>query len=115
MAGLGPRRTGYISNHKRYLLDMGAVLAQAIPVEENQLPRRKPNARDLQERELLSKEMKGFREANLLKQTTLAEVLGLSRRTIQMIESGSISPHPGTVSAFRLLVAKYKSAKSVKI
>ena len=79
------------------------------------MPRRKPNAKDLQERELLAEEMKQFREDNLLKQITLAEVMDVSRRTIQMIESASITPHPQTVKAFKDLVLKYKKAKSVKI
>jgi DNA-binding XRE family transcriptional regulator len=79
------------------------------------MPRRKPNAKDLAAREVLAEEMKSFRRDNLFNQKKLAEVLELSRRTIQMIEGGSITPHPGTIKAFKDLAAKFKAAKEVTI
>ena len=79
------------------------------------MPRRKPSARDLEAREVLAEEMKNVRRDNLLNQKELADILDLSRRTIQMIESGSITPHPATLAAFRNLVAKHKAAKEISI
>lgn len=79
------------------------------------MPRRKPNEDDLAARAVLADEMKDFRKTNLLNQKQLAEVLELSRRTIQMIEGGTITPHPGTLQAFRDLVEKYRKAREVSI
>lgn len=79
------------------------------------MARRKPNDKDLAERKLLADCMVVFRKNNLLTQKDLAEVLDLSRRTIQMIESGSITPHPTTLKAFNGLVAKYQKAKEISI
>lgn len=79
------------------------------------MPRRKPNEDDLKSREVLAKQMKDFRRDNLFNQKKLAEILELSRRTIQMIESGSITPHPSTLLAFKNLAAKYKAAKEISI
>lgn len=79
------------------------------------MPRRKPNDDDIKAREVLAKQMKDFRRDNLFNQKKLAEILDLSRRTIQMIESGKITPHPGTLLAFKTLAAKYKTAREVSI
>ena len=49
-----------------------------------------------------------FREDNHLSQKLLAEVIGISRRTIQSIEAGSILPHKATLDAFEKLREKYK-------
>jgi DNA-binding XRE family transcriptional regulator len=79
------------------------------------MPRRKANDKDRAASKVLAEEMISFRKENLFNQKKLAEVLDLSRRTIQMIESGTITPHPSTISAFRDLVDKFKAAKQVTI
>lgn len=79
------------------------------------MPRRKPNAKDLEAREVLSQEVKDFRRDNIMNQKTLAEVLNLSRRTIQMIEGGAITPHPATIQVFRDLAEKHRKAKKISI
>lgn len=79
------------------------------------MPRRKPDEDDLKARVVLAAEMVRFRKDNLMTQKKLADILVLSRRTIQMIESGSISPHPATMQAWANLKHKYREAKSVKI
>lgn len=79
------------------------------------MPRRKPDDDDLKAREVLAGEMISFRKSNLFTQKKLADILDLSRRTIQMIESGKITPHPSTITAFKSLVAKYKAASEVSI
>jgi len=49
-----------------------------------------------------------FREANKLSQRFLAEIIGISRRTIQGIEAGILAhPHPSTLKAFADLREKY--------
>lgn len=73
------------------------------------MPRRKPDEDDLKAREQLAEEMISFRQNNLFTQKKLAEILDLSRRTIQMIETGTISPHPGTLRAWKTLVSKYRA------
>jgi len=79
------------------------------------MPRRKPNEDDLKAREELAAEVIAFRKNNLFNQKKLAEILDLSRRTIQMIESGLITPHPATLDAIRMLFNKHKEAKKISI
>lgn len=73
------------------------------------MPRRKPDEDDLKAREELAAAMVAFRANNLFTQKKLAETLEISRRTVQMIESGCISPHPGTLRAWKTLVSKYRA------
>lgn len=73
------------------------------------MARRKPTPEDLTRRVSRSEEWYSFRKDNLFTQLRLAEVLGLSRRTVQMIEAGKITPHPNTLRLFEALQAKYKS------
>jgi len=54
-----------------------------------------------QERDRLAKECLDFRKKYLFSQVKLAEALGISRRTIQMIEGGLTLPHMSTRSKFR--------------
>lgn len=79
------------------------------------MPRRKPDEDDLKARVVLAAEMVAFRKDNLFTQKKLADILGLSRRTIQMAEAALISPHPATMQAWNNLKHKYREAKSVKI
>lgn len=48
-----------------------------------------------------------FRKKNLLTQVMLADLLAISRRTVQMVETARVSPHPGVLSRFRTLQQKY--------
>jgi DNA-binding XRE family transcriptional regulator len=48
-----------------------------------------------------------FREANKLSQRFLAEIIGISRRTIQCIEAGLVTPHQTTIQKFEELRQKY--------
>jgi transcriptional regulator with XRE-family HTH domain len=72
------------------------------------MPRLKPSEEDLQERESRKQEWRRFRKENLLTQIRLAEVLGISRRTVQLIEAGRVTPFPGTLRKFLALKAKYE-------
>ena len=74
---------------------------------EGSMPRPKPSEEDLKEREQRRHEWVEFRKKNLFTQVRLAEVLELSRRTVQQIEAGKVSPWPETLRKFQALKAKY--------
>lgn len=63
------------------------------------------------ERETRRKEWTRFRKDNLLTQVKLAEVLGISRRTVQFIEAGELTPLASTLRQFRSLKAKYDAER----
>ena len=50
-----------------------------------------------------------FRTDNKLSQRFLAELIGISRRTIQQIEAALVIPHRGTIKAFEELQKKYEA------
>ncbi len=52
------------------------------------------------EMQTIASQWKRFRSANSLSQKFLAEIVGVSRRTIQSIESGKIIPQQRTLDAF---------------
>ena len=59
----------------------------------------------------LALEFSKFRGSNNLSQKLLAEVIGISRRTIQSIEAGTILPQQATLKKFEELQAKYEAEK----
>jgi len=59
------------------------------------------------EMQTIASQWKRFRSANSLSQKFLAEIVGVSRRTIQSIESGKIIPQQRTLDAFEGLKGKY--------
>lgn len=80
------------------------------------MPRPKPTADDLKERKTLAKEMKTFRREFKITQRALADLMANPgekgagcRRTIQMIESGKISPHKATLTRFALVKNKIEA------
>lgn len=75
------------------------------------MPRPKPTKEDLKNRKNLAEEIKKFAKDNLFTEIKLAEILGLSRRTVQMIKAGKVTPHPSTLRSIDSLFAKYKQAK----
>ena len=54
-------------------------------------------------------EWQRFRTANMLSQKLLAEVIGISRRTIQSVEAGLLVPQERTLDAFKALQMKYEA------
>ena len=56
-----------------------------------------------------AQEWQRFRQANMLSQRTLGDVIGISRRTIQQIEAGLVLPHKATLAAYNALVEKYRA------
>jgi transcriptional regulator with XRE-family HTH domain len=71
-------------------------------------PKRELNSNVKKEMQTIAKAWKRFREANKLSQKFLAEIIGVSRRTIQSIESGAIIPQAGTIQKFDSLRVKYE-------
>jgi DNA-binding transcriptional regulator YiaG len=56
-----------------------------------------------------AKDFKVFRTDNKLSQRFLSEIINISRRTIQNIESGKIIPQEATLKAFTDLKEKYEA------
>lgn len=72
------------------------------------MPRPKPTEEDLKEREGRAVEIREFLKTYKFTEVRLAEVLGVSRRTVQMMKAGRVSPHPVTVKTWEILKAKHK-------
>jgi len=76
------------------------------------MPRPKITSRELKLRNKYRREWLGFRRANLFTQVRLAETLGISRRTVQMIENRRVNPQRSTLRKFMALQAKYLNEKA---
>jgi transcriptional regulator with XRE-family HTH domain len=72
-------------------------------------PKRELNSNVKKEMHTIASQFKKFREANKLSQKFLAEIVVISRRTIQSIESGTIIPQSATIKAFEELRSKYSN------
>ena len=72
-------------------------------------PKREINSNVKKEKHTIASQFKKFREVNKLSQKFLAEIVGISRRTIQSIESGTIIPQSATIKAFEELRSKYSN------
>ena len=66
-----------------------------------------PEKQDQKKRLKRAKEWKKFRDENLFTQKRLADIIGVSRRTIQQIEAGRITPHPTTLRLFAVFKRKF--------
>jgi DNA-binding XRE family transcriptional regulator len=62
---------------------------------------------DAKERKKRANEWRMFRRNNLFTQKRLAEIVGVSRRTIQQIENMHITPRPQTLRRFIDLKKKH--------
>ena len=75
------------------------------------MPRPKPTDDDLRERAERAAALTKFMKDNKFTEVKLAESLGVSRRTIQMMKAGNVTPHESTLRRLAGLVAKYKRTK----
>ena len=75
------------------------------------MPRPKPTEEDLLERRTRREEWLKFRKDNLFTQVKLAEILEISRRTVQFIEAAELTPLMSTLRKFLALKAKYDAEK----
>jgi DNA-binding XRE family transcriptional regulator len=71
------------------------------------MPQPKPGNEDLKMRNKRAQDWKMFRRNNMFTQKRLAEIIGISRRTLQKIEGGHIIPHPTTLRKFASFKRKY--------
>lgn len=71
------------------------------------MSRPKPTEDDLELREVRAAEMKRFMREHLFTEVKIAEVLGVSRRTIQMIKAGKVTPTPPTLRRWEALLKRY--------
>lgn len=76
------------------------------------MPRPKPTEEDLEERQARKQEWLKFRKEYLFTQVKLAEILGISRRSVQNIEGCIRTPLPSTLRKFLALKAKYNDGKA---
>jgi len=76
------------------------------------MARPKPTEEDKERRARRRTEWVEFRKEYLFTQKRLAEILGISRRTVQQIEAGLVTPLPQTLRNFLALKARYGSGKA---
>jgi transcriptional regulator with XRE-family HTH domain len=62
----------------------------------------------IEEREKLAQKLKDFMKNNLFTEKKLADVVGASRRTIQMIKAAAATPHESTLEKLEKLFLKYR-------
>jgi predicted transcriptional regulator len=77
------------------------------------MSRPKPTKDDLKDREKLAIAVKKFAKENLFTEVKLADVMGVSRRTIQMIKAAKVSPNQETMKKWRRIIEQYKEAAEV--
>jgi len=65
----------------------------------------------LEERKKRAQELKDFMVNNKFTERRLGEIVGVSRRSIQMIKAARITPHLDTLRRLETLYLKYKSNK----
>jgi DNA-binding XRE family transcriptional regulator len=73
------------------------------------MPPRKPSDDALKEREKLAQELRIFMQNNKFTEKKFGEIVGISRRTVQMIKAGAISPHESTLEKMNTLFTKYRN------
>lgn len=71
------------------------------------MPRSEPTEAELVQREKISVEIKDFMEKNLITEVRLAEISGLSRRTIQQLKAARCTPHKETLRKWLAIKARY--------
>ena len=79
------------------------------------MPRLKPTEDELKERRARAVALTKFMKDNKFTEVKLAEATGVSRRSIQMMKSGSVTPHPATLHKLASLVAKHRKGKASRI
>ena len=72
------------------------------------MARPKTTADGFREREALGIEVKAFMEAHKFTELKMAETLGISRRSMQMLKAGRIKPHAETLKRWEIISSKYE-------
>lgn len=73
------------------------------------MPRLKPTSQDLEKREERARVWRQFRKDYLFTQKRLADIVGISRRTVQQIEAGTITPQSNTLRLFLVIKKKHET------
>jgi DNA-binding XRE family transcriptional regulator len=73
------------------------------------MPQDNPDSDELKLRAKRAREWKMFRRNNMLTQVRLADMIGVSRRTIQKVENRYLTPHQQTIRRFAAFKSKYDS------
>ncbi len=76
------------------------------------MPRPKPDGDDLRTRKRRKVEWREFRRDHLFTQKKLADVLGISRRTVQKIEAAQTTPLADTLSRFKILQTRHEGSEA---
>jgi transcriptional regulator with XRE-family HTH domain len=79
------------------------------------MPRPKPSKEDLEERKSRAIELRAFMKNNKLTEVRFGELTGISRRTVQMMRAGKVTPTYTTLRLWEEFRDKYKRAKSVTL
>jgi DNA-binding XRE family transcriptional regulator len=74
-----------------------------------------PKPENQRQRNQRAEDWKMFRSNNLLTQKRLAAIIGVSRRTIQQIEGGYITPQTLTLKRFAILRSKYDANADINL
>lgn len=72
------------------------------------MARPKTTADGFRERETLGAEVKAFMETYKFTELKMAETLGISRRSMQMLKAGRIKPHAETLKRWEVISSKYE-------
>lgn len=72
------------------------------------MPRPKISKEDLDKRKTLAEEIQDFLTTHKFTEVRLAEALGISRRSAQMMKAGKVNPNAETLRRWELLRSKYK-------
>ncbi len=76
------------------------------------MTRRKVTDEDLEERTKRAGILRSFMKDHLFTEVRLAELIGISRRTVQMMRSGSVTPHKDTLRRLDTLMQRHKHKKN---
>lgn len=63
---------------------------------------------EIREREALGAEIREFMAENLFTEKKLADLLGVSRRSMQMMKAGRSMPHKETFDRLQVVFSKYR-------
>jgi ribosome-binding protein aMBF1 (putative translation factor) len=77
------------------------------------MSRPKPTEEDFEERKTRAREVKIFMHENCFTEVKLADTLGVSRRTVQMIRAGLVTPAPSTLRKLEALLKQYEKAPTL--
>lgn len=90
-------------------VDRAQVMRILKAMESGKMSRPKPEPEELEARKVRRVEWQRFRRGYLFTQVKLADVLGVSRRTVQKVEAGTTTPLAETLRRFNALRARHEN------